>query len=90
MNGPEHYRVAEFLLDAAIAYDKDGAPTSAARCRTEATVHATLALVAATVTAAAVASNAADLIPSIDLRMWEGATRPTPVKDDEAEAGEDA
>lgn len=59
MTGPEHYRKAEELLSLAADYDKDYANPSAARCRQEALVHATLAAAAAT---AAAAGSAASVI----------------------------
>jgi hypothetical protein len=48
MTGPEHYHEAEELLSLAANYDQDDASQSAARCRTDAQVHAILALTAAT------------------------------------------
>lgn len=48
MTGPEHYRKAEELLETAAVCEADGASISGDRCRTEAAVHASLALAAAT------------------------------------------
>lgn len=85
MTGPEHYREAEQLLSLATDYEQDGAPQTAARCRTEAKVHATLALAAATAL-----RGGEGRLPLQDANAWfDTASGAVPRKSAyEAEAGE--
>lgn len=48
MTGPEHYRVAERLIDSAHEYNIEGDYAANTRCLAEAQIHATLSLAAAT------------------------------------------
>lgn len=72
MNGPEHYREAEQLLDAAFASTAttfEGDNPEADRLIAAAQVHATLAHAAAT---AMSATGAAGMAP-IDFKAWDAA-----------------
>ncbi|MGW6454989.1 hypothetical protein ACWF94_03540 [Streptomyces sp. NPDC055078] len=80
MNGPEHYRAAEERLRASDwQRQQDGATPEAMHEAAMAQVHATLALVAATVEQAANAAIAAD-INSLVLDAWYPLTH-MPTKD---------
>jgi hypothetical protein len=79
--GPEHYLAAEQLLDAADAYEADGAPQTAAARRTEAQVHATLAQAAATALLAELFATRAD-INHVHVDGWDDATTSTAQDDD--------
>lgn len=85
MTGPEHYREAEFLLAAADAYEKDGAPQTADRRRFEAQVHATLALTAATAMQAAVDRGEPGM-SSEDGHAWYVAAGAKPQRDGDDDA----
>jgi hypothetical protein len=85
MNGPEHYREAEFLLAAADAYDQDGAPRTAADRRIEAQIHATLAQAAATALLAELFGTRAD-INHTHIDAWADAVASTATLDAAADA----
>jgi hypothetical protein len=90
MNGPEHYTEAERLLAGRTVIPEVQAPyhvTPTADDIAAAQVHATLALAAATVTAADVAAAAGD-VGSRGLDRWHDALAPLPVQDEDDEAGE--
>jgi hypothetical protein len=72
-SGPEHYREAEELLALAADYEKDCAPHSAARCRTEAQVRAILAQAAATAMLAELFATHADISHS-HVDSWDDVT----------------
>ncbi|MFF8656765.1 hypothetical protein [Streptomyces huasconensis] len=70
MTGPEHYRAAEELLALAANLDKGDAPQSATDCRTDAQVHATLALAAATALSAPLDGETDSGMPQRDAETW--------------------
>ncbi|MFJ2178930.1 hypothetical protein ACIOHE_39310 [Streptomyces sp. NPDC087851] len=83
--GPEHYREAERL--AAMArhwtYGDGDDPVTGAALATEAQVHATLALAAATAQSASVDGDPDSGMPPADIKAWHAAvgTNPQTSKD---------
>lgn len=72
MTGPEHYREAERLVAMAHhwTYGDGGDPSVGAALATEAQVHATLALAAATAMAAPVDQEPDTGMPPADVKAW--------------------
>jgi hypothetical protein len=78
MNGPEHYRRAEQLLDLADTYRMDGAVGTAMHLVAAAQVHATLAHTAATALARPIAMDTpARALPGIHQKWVSAAGRLT-------------
>lgn len=83
MTGPEHYREAERLADRAhhFTYGDGGDPVTGAALATEAQVHATLALAAATAMQAGV-DGCEPGMGSAEFHEWYQAAGVKPQKDD--------